>query len=176
MSTFKQVRPDMVDFQVRNYLRSTCQSEFRREEGLLVIPVMGPEGTAPVTVRVHAPIGYRVSEFEYAKKRSPPVFPAQADTASGDKILTSDLVFPAPTADNVGILRYGVRGRYTFVQGTVRGTESKYQYDGHPFLNGVDVLGQLPITVVRNIKDPLLNIWNAAFASAPSLCSYNLLG
>lgn len=139
--TFAEARSDTYDLQSSQYRKSVVVSRYSRDEGLLTIPVMGPAGTAPVVSRVHAPIGYRHVDFDLARDGAPPVFPAQADTTSGDVILSSDLAFPAPMGVGA-MLVFACRGRYEFVQpGEPRGTESLYPFDRHPFPSMVDALG-----------------------------------
>src|SRR4051812_40541949 len=95
-ATFEEARADLVDLQAHKYRAgSALESSYERNRGLLVIPVMGPAGTAPVVARVHAPYGVRTVEFAYAKQDAPPLMPAAADTNSGDTILSEGHTFPA---------------------------------------------------------------------------------
>lgn len=175
-STFAEARQKLRDSRADAYLTATGMSTWERDEGLLVVPVMGPVGTAPVVLRVHAPIGYRESEFSYAKDRVPPLFPAPANTTSGDIILTSELGFPVPRPNTNGDITFGVTGRYTFVQpAEPRGTESEFPIDKHPFISTLDILHTLPPPSGDAYKD-MLWTWNSDSVDARLLCSYDILG
>jgi hypothetical protein len=137
---------------------------------------MGPIGTRPVVVRVHASVGYRSVQFEYAKQLQPPLFPAPADTDSGDTILSSSLVFPVPRINESGDLTFGVSGEYVFVQpGGGRGTEDKFPIDKHPFVSPIDVIDKYP----GPYGDPEVDVtwqWNLRSVDARLLGSYGILG
>lgn len=141
--TFLETRANVYDLNSTAYLKSRLDSQYSRDEGVLVIPVMGPAGTAPALIRVHAPLGFRTVDFEYQRVSQPPVFPAQADTNSGDVILGSKLVLPAPIESEQNLV-FACRGQYEFVQYDVlRGPDDPYPIDRHPFPTLVDALGQL---------------------------------
>jgi hypothetical protein len=175
-ATFAAARQKLRDIRADAYLASAGMSTYERDEGLLVIPVMGAVGTAPVVRRVHAPIGYRQSEFSYAKDRVPPLFPAMANTTTGDLILTSELGFPTPRPNTNGDLTFGVTGRYTFVQPSEpRGTESEFPIDKHPYVSALDILHTLPPPTGEPDKD-MFWTWNSDAVDARLLCSYDILG
>lgn len=144
---------DQKDLQYHYYLGTSALSKYSRTQGLLVIPVMGPTGTAPAVVRVSAPYGMREVEFEYRKQGSPPLFPAPADTTTGDVLLTADQEFPAPIPSPQGGLVYGVRGTHTYVQplgGRAQG--DTFPIDAHPIVTRVDTLGE-DVTELTNPDD-----------------------
>lgn len=174
--TFQEFRAELVDTNGHLYRDSRVQSAYIRDEGLLVIPVMGPAGTAPSVVRVHAPYGVRRSRFRAEKENQPPLFPPQADTDSGDVILHSEVAFPAPAPNPDGRLVFAVSGEYTFVQPLGgRGPDNTYPIDRHPFPTAVDRIGSLPPPGVDTLDDSTW-WWNCEYIDARLLCSYNLLG
>ncbi len=174
-STFAEARPQYRDIRPEAYRAARQSSRYDRDEGLLVIPVMGPAGTAPWVVRVHAPYGVREVEFEYAKDRIPPLYPAQADTASGDVLLTSSLDFPTPTPRENGDLVFGVAGRYAFVQPDGgRGTEDTYPIDRMPYVSAIDAIVNYPPPT----NDPERDYdwrWNSDSVDSRFLSSYGIL-
>jgi hypothetical protein len=174
-------KPAIVDLQMHRYRHGGAQSNYIRDEGLLVMPIMGPSNAAPKVLRVHAPYAIRESDFEYIKVGAPPVFPAQGDTQSGDTMLTSSLTFPAPTTDPGGYTTYGVRGSYIFVQpGSGRGPDSDYPIDLHPFptssmfLSSYNIEAQPGRTTEDRYQQILESVWNRD-AVTPTLYSYNIL-
>lgn len=135
---------DKLDVQFNKYRDASVASSFSRDEGLLVIPVMGPAGTAPAVVRTHAPYGTRNTEFTFDKQSTPPLFPAIADTVSGDVMLGAVLVTPAPITDQQNNLVYRVRGSYHYVQPLGgRGQGDNFPIDAYPFPTRIDTLGEL---------------------------------
>lgn len=174
--TFQEYRAELVDTNAHLYRDARSQSAYVRDEGLLVIPVMGPAGTAPAVVRVHAPYGLRRSQFTSQKVGQPPLFPPQADTTSGDKILTSDLVFTTPVPMPDGKLLFGVSGEYVYVQPLGgRGPDSTYPIDRHPYPTLINRLTALPPPTGDSIDDMTWQ-WNCDFVDARILCSYDLFG
>ena len=140
-ATYNQGTPDLYDFQAHRYRTSKGESTYSRDDGILVIPVMGPDGTAPVTVKTHASIGFRVYTFEQVKDGTPPLLPAMADTPSGDVFLGSTISFPTPGQNMKNDLRFGQRGEYTYLQAEVRGSTSVFPIDRHPMPTMIDSLG-----------------------------------
>ncbi len=174
--TYAEARIKTRDYRVEAYRHDTLQSSYERDEGLLVIPVMGAAGVAPAVVRVHAPIGFRKVNFEYAKDRVPPIFPAQADTDSGDTVLTSTLNFPTPALQTNGDLTFGVAGEYVFVQPLGgRSTEDKYPIDKHPYVSIIDAMHTLPHPTPYEVENEMW-CWNSQDIDARLLGSYGILG
>jgi len=135
---------DQLDLQSDRYRKSTIASKYTRDEGLLVIPVMGPAGTAPTIVRVHAAYGTREVGFDYIKQGSPPLIPSLTDTNSGDILLRTELTIPAPIIDQQNNLVYQTVGGYTFVQPLGGRTQnSVFPIDAHPFATKIDTLGEM---------------------------------
>lgn len=166
-----------LDLQSVNYRQSKLESTYTRNEGLLVIPVMGPEGTAPAIVRVHAPYGVRAADFSYQKQASPPMFPSIVDTPSGDILLGATLNMPAPITDQQQNLVYGVRGTYEYVQPLGgRTQDDPFPIDSHPFATKVDMLGEVQI----NITDPNVlasfGQWNEDTVDTSILTADKLIG
>lgn len=183
--TFEGARLDLVDLQYHRYQGgSNLFSRYHRDRGLLVIPVMGPAGTPPVVVRVHAPVGYREVDFSYAKSGGPPLMPAAADTQSGDTILTEEHNFPAPTPDQDGRLLYGVAGHFTYVQPYGgRTPEDEFPIDAHPFPTQVDALGQVELSGVESLGELatvngriLHGVWNRQVVDSKVLSAYKIIG
>ena len=135
---------DQIDLQTARYRKSSIASRYTRDEGILVIPVMGPAGTAPVMVRTHAPYGVREVEFDYIKQGSPPLMPSLTDTNSGDILLKTSVTVPAPATDQQNNLLYQTVGGYTFVQPLGgRSQNDVFPIDAHPFITKVDTLGEM---------------------------------
>lgn len=187
--TFEEARTDLIDLQAQRYKAgSGLQSHYHRDRGLLVIPVMGAAGTAPVVARVHAPIGYREVDFEYAKQGSPPLMPAAADSHTGDTILTEDHWFPAPSLDTEGQVVYGVRGHFVYVQPLGgRGPDDTFPIDGHPFVTGVDAIPDRRFVVPPRLVTPNLigdrlvaavvdGMWNREVVDSRMLSAYRIIG
>lgn len=183
--TFEEARLDLVDLQYHRYQGgSNLFSRYHRNRGLLVIPVMGPAGTPPVVVRVHAPIGYREVDFSYAKSGGPPLMPAAADSNSGDLILTEEHNFPAPTPDQDGRLMYGVAGHFTYVQPYGgRTPEDSFPIDAHPFPTQVDALGEFDLSGVDSASElnsfhgrTIHGVWNQRVIDSTQLSAYKIIG
>jgi hypothetical protein len=171
--TFEEYRAELLD-NAERYRHSSGGSEFTRDTGILPIPVMGPAGTAPVQVRVHAPVGYRTIRYRAASKRTPPLVPAPADTTGGDTLLTSSITFPTPAPQEDGSLMFGVQCEYTFVQPEGgRGTEDTFPMDKHPYLTLIDAIELLP-PPGSGIRDEVEWHWNCAFYDMRLLGTYNL--
>ncbi len=176
MPTFQETRAKVYDLNSTAYQRAQLHSSYSRDEGLLVIPVMGPAGTFPKVVRVHAPYGTREAEFDYVREGAPPVFPAQADTGSGDVILSGRVTFPVPQ-ERGSKLVFGARGSYTFVQAAVlRGPDDPYQFDRYPFPSLVDGLGQLNPRGQLGEGQGGYTSYNTAVIDSRYLSSYGILG
>lgn len=151
-------RKDLQDVAFRE---STLVSKYDRSLGLLVIPVMGPVGTPPVVVRVHAPVGMRTADFAYTKTGTPPVIPAPVDTPSGDTILSSSLniVVARITPDDQNRMLYSISGSYLYVQPDGgRGETSQFPIDKHPFFTPLDEFitpspGRAGEDMVRYVRD-----------------------
>lgn len=174
--TFAETRLNTYDLQSSKYIKSNLYSNYRRDEGLLAMAVMGPADTVPVVIRVHAPIAFRHVDFEYVREGAPPVYPAQADTESGDVILTSELEFPAPP-DSGSLLVFGCRGHYDFVQAeTVRGTEATYPIDRHPYFSQIDMLGQVDRYTVPHDSQCGHGNYNTDVMDGRFFGSYGILG
>lgn len=183
--TFEEARADLVDFQAHKYRTgSSLESTYHRERGLLVIPIMGPVGTAPVVARVHAPYGLRTVEFGYSKVDSPPLMPAAADTHTGDTILSETHTFPAPGTNMDGHLVFGVRGTFTYVQPLGgRTPEDKFPIDAHPFPTAIDGLGEFNTAVLTTspgqdqfMSDAIDGRWNRDNVDARVLSAYKIIG
>jgi hypothetical protein len=170
-------QPDIVDLQYHNYQKSGIVSQYVRENGLLVIPVMGPTGTAPVVVRVSAGYGFREASFEYIKKGTPPLFPSPENTPSGDVLLSAELQFPSPVPSPEGGLMYGVKGSYSYVQPSDgRAAGGKFPIDAHPFMTYIDTLGEDQ----REMSNPddltTYGQWNKNNIDTSKLTSGNIVG
>jgi len=120
-----------ADHQVRGYDLDVNASHYDRDEGLLAIPVMGPAGTPPKVVRVHAAIGYRRVNWAYNKRGAPPIMPSMSNTTDNNDIfLGGDLSLPVPAlGGDQNQLDYVATGEYTYVQ-NVSGSGCRLaQYD-----------------------------------------------
>jgi hypothetical protein len=111
-------------------------SSYSTDRGVLVLPIAGPDGTAPCLVKVHAEIGYRTTDVTAVKTGAPPVLPAACDTPSGDRLLGSEFMFTIPQIgpdQNTNL--YRSEGRYTYVQGSLRGSggQSNFQTVDMPY-------------------------------------------
>jgi hypothetical protein len=111
-------------------------SSYSTDRGVLVLPIAGPDGTAPCLVKVHAEIGYRTTDVQACKYGAPPVLPSACDTPSGDRLLTSEFSFVIPqiSSDQDAYL-FRSEGRYTYVQGSLRGSggQSNFQTVDMPY-------------------------------------------
>lgn len=171
------IEKDKRDMQMHRYVKAGVESKYTRNEGLLVIPVMGPAGTPPALVRTHAPYGLRQSEFEAVKSGTPPLFPAPVDTGSGDVLLNATLLIPAPTGDQSGLPVFGIRGNYLFVQplgGRTNG--DNFKFDQLP----VPVAGMIPGTYDIQVNGDtyikmIESIYNFDFLATPALSSEALI-
>ncbi len=185
-TVFHEAKPLIVDKQRDNYRHASIKSSYTSDDGILVIPVMGPVGTPPVMARVHAPIGYRTTEYHASKQGSPPVYPAQYDTPSGDIMLSSSVEIPGPVEDSQGKLVFGVRTVYNFVQGLEyledgtlyrsgpRKTEDWFPLDKLPFLSMTDTLGAVDRQASGENQGGY-NTWNAPLVDSRVLGSYRMI-
>ena len=167
--------PDLYDFQPHRYSTSKGESSYSHDTGILVIPVMGPVGTAPVTVRTHAPIGFRTYTFEHVKDGTPPILPAMANTPSGDIFLGGAIGFPTPTQNIDNTLRFGQHGEYTYVQAEVRGSTSVFPIDRHPMPTMIDSLGVDKLYDLDGQPGLLDMRWQANGVDAKVLTSYGIV-
>lgn len=173
--TNKEIRPDYVDLHKERYLQSEGASQFIRDEGLFVMPVIGPEGSAPVVIRTHAPIGYRRGTYKAVKSKGPPLFPAQADTLSGDIILNSSISFPTPQEGLNMDLVYGVDCDYWYCQALPRGTEDSFPINSHAFASLVDALGVIPLNALtKNNQIVPDNTWNSPLVDSKEMQAYKI--
>lgn len=104
------------DAQAGCYEDSQQSSHYSRDLGLLVLPVAGPDGSAPRVIKTHAVVGYRTVDFDYKKRGTPPMFPTMQDTPSGDSILAGDLSFAMTVGGQQQQYGYAVKGQYGYVQ------------------------------------------------------------
>ena len=168
---------DRLDLQYYYYKGSSAKSRYVRNNGLLVIPVMGPAGTAPILVRTHAPYGARETDFEYMKQGSPPVFPSPEDTKTGDILLSSTVEIPAPVTSQQGGLLYAIRGHHAYVQPLGgRSQGDTFPIDAHPFPTRIDTLGQ-EITELTNPEDLIAyGQWTKNGITTADLTSNTIIG
>lgn len=168
---------NLFDLQVDRYRdQASTVSSYSRDRGLLVIPVMGPAGTAPIIARVHAPYATRTVKINYSKHGSPPMFPALTDTPSGDTLLAENLDLPAPIVDQQGRLVYGISGELVFVQplgGRTQG--SNFPIDRHPFPTPIDLLGAFETPEMSFISQVLYGEWNSQNVETAKLTSSGLI-
>lgn len=133
--TGNAVPPDTA----QRYLDYKIDTKYDRDEGLLVMPVAGPAGSAPKVIRVHQPIGYATRMFTASKNGAPPIVPAPINTSSGDIILTSEYeVFLPQASPNQNTWIFRADGVYTYVQGSIRGSgglvaSNNYESGDYPF-------------------------------------------
>lgn len=125
--------------------RDECTSRYQMDEGLEVIPVMGPRDTPPVVVRLHAAYTVRKSTFNYGRSKAPPVIPVPGDTPSGHTFLGGTLAVAAPTPDAYGNLSYRAGGEYMFVLPSDLREYGKIRFDAHGYRSKVDFLGFLDL-------------------------------
>lgn len=152
------------DIQADNYRYNECASSYMRDRGLLVIPIAGPEGTPPLIIKVHSSYGFRTEKFDIAKNNTQPVIPSPQDTTTtGDILLTADLNLMQPRIrDQQNNLEYAISGFYTYVQASVRGTESTY-----PTQNYVHVTPEM---------NPKFDVEQKGFYSDPSFLGTGISG
>lgn len=174
--TFQEYRAKLLDRDAHRYMHSSGESKFVRDEGLLVLPVMGPSGTAPRVMRVHAPFGVRSSVYDGAATGRPPLLPAPGDTGDGDTLMTSSYTFPIPRPNEDGSAIFGVRAEHTYVQPDGgRGAEDTFPMDKHPFPTILDMIEELP-PPTGNAADDVDWHWNVAGYPMTLLGTYNLFG
>jgi len=166
-----QTQPDS---QIESYRKATNESKYSRDEGLLVLPVMGPAGTPPTVLRMHGGVGFRKVRWEAEKLGAPPLIPAFTST-SNDTIMFSDLYLSTPKVSGSQVqYLYEAHGEYTFVQNVTRGVDSNFQTGNMPYQtqrmnnfifnasNGISVLSNFggpmtwsaPISVITGFPDP----------------------
>lgn len=122
------------DGQTNFFEANDASSFYERDEGILVLPIAGPPGTAAAIIQVHAPYGIRRVKWEAAKRGVPPPIPTPKDTASGDKILSSSIIVHQPRPEvSQSKLGFAMEGEYVYVQGVMaasgkpRGNKDFYQ-------------------------------------------------
>lgn len=126
------------DAQSDRYDFYTSTHSYSYESGNLVLPVMGPDGTPPHVVKVHAAFGGRTSVSKSRKRGNPPIFPALGvDTPSGDTFLSGNLAFATmPSGSNASQLDYAVESHNEYVQGVQPGTMNAVRGEGDVFQTG----------------------------------------
>lgn len=173
--TFAEYRAKLLDAHAHRYAASGGLSKYSRDLGLLVVPVMGAVGTAPVIGRVHAPIGYRTSSYEAVANGRPPILPAMANTDSGDKLLTADVVFGLPQVSDDGTAMFAAMTEYIYVQPLGgRGPEDTFPMDKHPFPTIIDSMELLPPPSGDPVRD-LAWHYNVRGYDMRQYSTYNML-
>lgn len=152
------------DAQSSLYNSNNGGSSYTREEGLLVMPVMGVPGTPPRIVRVHAPYGTREVRFAYSKRGTPPIFPSlgvntptDPITGNQDIFLSGSLTASTPTiGGNEDQLDYAVTGHYTYIQSNLRGPNDNYQTGQIPYQTNTfnaNVIATIQGATLRNFAN-----------------------
>lgn len=146
------------DSQIANYRGATNESKYTRDEGLLVMPVMGPEGTPPTVIRMHGGVGFRKVRWDAEKLGAPPLIPAFTDTPN-DTILSSDLYFSVPIVSGSQVqYMYEAHGEYTYVQNVTRTVGSDFQTGAMPYqtqaMNNFIYISSNGISLLSNFGAP----------------------
>jgi len=149
-----------------------CTSDYILHEGVRVIPVMGPVGTPPVKVRMHAPYTMRNSNFSYVRSKTPPAVPMPADTPSGHTYLGGHIEVPAPSVDSQASIIYTVKGSYSFVLPADLREGGKIMFDRHSHRSIVDFLGYFYLNTDPKVDDT----WNFPSLDLNYLASSRILG
>jgi len=153
-----------------------CTSDYILHEGLRVIPVMGPEDTPPVIVRIHAPYTERKLNYQYARNKTPPLIPTPGDTQTGYTYLGGDIRLTSPTQDASGYLVYSASGSYNFVAPKDVRLVGQMPFDGHGYLSLVDFLGNWNINPRRLSPGETDDVWQKPFYDLNLLASARILG
>jgi len=140
------------DQQSSQYINYSNDNSYSYNAGMLVLPVAGPDGSAPRIIKTHASIGMRKMEFSTSKSGAPPWVPAIAtNTQSGDIFLGGTINAPLPEiSSNQSEMIYAMHGSYMFVQpGAPRGVNDVFDTSEYPF--------QLPLISFMSAFDTLAN-------------------
>lgn len=166
---------DRLDVPSR-YVDYRGDSSFTVDRGVIPIPLAGPDGSAPVLVKVHAEIGYRTTDVTAAKFGAPPVLPAACDTPSGDMILGCSYDYFMPQiSPNQDSYIYRADAKMTYVQGSLRGSggSSTFQTIDYPYhMDLIDlgvqglIGGVIGAITGGNILDPLYSTYTNDYAGA----------
>ena len=126
------------NLQTGEYREVDHWSKYKRDEGLLMLPVAGPAGVGedPVEiVRVHAPVGYRTVDWKIHKRGNPPVCPNPNYSGTGNDVLCEtavDVNMPGLTVEGA-LYDWNVKGSYTYIQRTARQASDGFPTGNYPF-------------------------------------------
>lgn len=93
-------------------------NQYTYDPGVLVLPVAGPDGTAPRIIKIHAAIGRRIAVMNAVKVDTPPILPRMGrNTKEGDVFVGGSLSLPLPqvNAQQTGF-NYKASAQYEYVQ------------------------------------------------------------
>lgn len=184
-SSFSDFTKNRIDLQAVGYEQDGTISSYTIDDGLVIIPIQGPIGTSPVVARIHAPFTTRTTSGSAVKKNAPPLIPAPANTATGHIFIGGSIDLPAPNVTGTPQQLYGVKYTYNFLVPThikIAGA-GKLLFDSHPYMSGVDILGNIPPDVnPANNTDAnakmgyMWNTWTGAFFDLEKFTTNRMLG
>ncbi len=169
---------ERTDAQQTQYTKSAAGSTYHFNPGLRYVPVIGPEGTPPVVVRVFAGYTSREAAFDYTKATAPPLIPSPGNTRSGHIFLGGSLTIPSPGTSGDGEMIFAASGTYAYVCPLDLRTNGKIQFDAFPFITGVDLLGHVPENTETSDEDfgYYQRAWTSPFFDLTKLTTTRILG
>ncbi len=174
---------EVGDPQPSFYNNFSIDNSYTYDAGSIVLPVAGPDGTAPRVIKTHASIGYRKAKWDANKSKTPPWFPEIAvNTPSGDVFLSGTLDIPLPLlrSDQSQYI-YKVAGEYTYVQpGAPRDSSNVWNTGAYPFKPALMEMWQIFSPAFDTVGEPIEPNWSdrnyvwtseeiAGFFMSPSL-------
>jgi len=131
------------DFSYTDY---EIDGRYDTDNGLLIIPVAGPPGTAAEVVRVHAPYTTKSVKWTAERGGTPPTLPS-ANTGVANEMLAHKTVFGiAPGIDLFGTAHiYRNSGEYFYLMPVPKA-------DTDPL-----VFGKLPYDITPSVSSPVLS-------------------
>lgn len=149
---------NILDGQANAYFEYKQGNQYTYDSGNVVMPVAGPDGTAPQVVKLCAAIGTRTIAANALKVDAPPILPSMGrNTNEGDIFLSGAISLPLPQINsNQTGFNYKGSCEYLFVQpGPPRGYN-----DGDTFETGRYPFA-LPIIQAMALARPQATIDNS---------------
>jgi hypothetical protein len=122
------------------YKRYENANTYRREEGILILPLASSPPTSPtapapplpVVIRIHQPYTVRNNYFNAKKEQTPPVVPGASTT---DTLISTTVSVPLPKPNLTGnpTYIYEIEGSYTYLSSVPYGSTTGFPAGEYPF-------------------------------------------
>ena len=174
----------LLDLQAGNYEQAGTNSTYAIDDGKVVFPVQGPEGTPPVVLSIHAPYTKRRTTGNVVKRGSPGLIPPPADTRTGHIFTSGTITVPSPSLSGTNQQVFATSFVYDYVLPAHLKDTGKILFDALPYYSAVDLLGNIPEDANQQLlTDPdnlgmggMWTPWRGAYYNLGDFTSQRLLG